>query len=95
MNVAGSGYNQRPLRFEARWLREDRFSEIVKEAWDKANADSALSNIHEKLNRMNSEFHDWDQRVLKKPKKRLRKAQRDLEAAMARPMNDENDEKRK
>ena len=40
-------------------------------------------------------FHDWDQRVLKKPKQRLRKAQHDLERVMRGPINDDNEEARK
>ena len=44
---------------------------------------------------MHDQFHDWDQRVLKKPKKRLRKAQRELEKIMSGPMNDESESKRK
>ena len=44
---------------------------------------------------MYDSFHDWDQRVLKKPKKRLRKAQKELEQIMAGPINDDSEEKRK
>ena len=49
------------------------------EAWTEAATDPNATSIHEKLNKMHASFHDWDQRVLKKPKKRLRKAQRELE----------------
>lgn len=44
---------------------------------------------------MHAQFHDWDQRVLKKPKKRLRKAQRDLQKIMPGPMVDASKERRK
>lgn len=44
---------------------------------------------------MHSVFHDWDQRVLKKQKKRLRKAQHELEKVISGPMTDENEEKMK
>ena len=84
-----------PKRFEARWLREANFSDLVQETWDKAGADPNVSGIFQKLSRMHSEFHDWDQRVLKKSKKRLWKAQRDLEQVMTGPMTDENEIKRK
>ena len=40
-------------------------------------------------------LHDWDQRVPKKPKKRLRKAQRELEEVMTGPMDEASKEKRK
>lgn len=58
------------------------FSDKVQEAWFEAGADPAVHNIHAKLDRMHEAFHDWDQRVLKKPKKRLRKAQKELEKIM-------------
>lgn len=51
--------------------------------------------IHEKLSRMHDAFHDWDKRVRKKPKRRIRKAQKDLERIMSGPINDESEEKRK
>ncbi|XP_073353800.1 uncharacterized protein [Aegilops tauschii subsp. strangulata] len=82
-------------RFEARWLREKSFNDTVLEAWSRVEADPGLTSIYGKLNKMHAEFHDWDQRVMKKPKKRLRKAQRDLENVMAGPMNDEADAKKK
>jgi hypothetical protein len=36
-------------------------------------------------------LHAWDDTVLKKPKKRIRQAQRDLDNALSGPMNDENE----
>lgn len=82
-------------RFEARWLHEKEFSDTVLEAWNKVGADPNAQNIHSKLSQMHSLFHDWDQRVLKKPKKRLKKAQRELEKIMMGPINDETEVKRK
>jgi hypothetical protein len=40
-------------------------------------------------------MHEWDTNVLKKPKKRLRKAQRELEEAMTGQLTDENEAKAK
>ena len=82
-------------RFEARWLHEKEFSDTVLEAWNKVGADPNAQNIHSKLSQMHSLFHDWDQRVLKKPKKRLKKAQIELEKIMMGPINDETEQKRK
>ena len=48
-----------------------------------------------KLGHLHGSLHDWDKRVLKCPKKRIRRAQRELEKAMSGPMNVENDEKAK
>lgn len=86
---------QHVKRFEARWLREEKFSDTVQQAWEKVASETPASGIHAKLARMHEEFNDWDQRVLRKPKKRLRKTQKDLESVMCGPMTDENEAKRK
>ena len=39
---------QGPKRFEARWLREDLFPELVQETWDKLGTDPNVSGIFEK-----------------------------------------------
>ena len=44
---------------------------------------------------MHAQFHDWDQRVLKKPKQQLCKAQMDLEKGMTGSINDASEETRK
>uniref|UniRef100_A0A452ZC68 Uncharacterized protein n=2 Tax=Aegilops tauschii subsp. strangulata TaxID=200361 RepID=A0A452ZC68_AEGTS len=78
----------------ARWIKESDFNDLVEETWQQVGSNPNLLSVHAKLNRMHDMFHDWDQRVLKKPKKRLRKAQRDLEKIITGPMNDETEEKR-
>ena len=85
----------RQLRFESRWLREAKFNDTIMDAWQKVGSDPTANSVYEKLNRMHAMFHDWDQRVLKKPKQRLRKAQRDLERVMRGPINDNSEEARK
>jgi hypothetical protein len=84
-----------PKRFEARWLREEQFPDLVQDTWERMKNDPAVPGVFDKLARMHSVFHDWDQRVLKKPKKRLRKAQCELEEVISGPMTDVNEEKRK
>jgi hypothetical protein len=44
-----------------------------------------------KLGAMHDDLHAWDNNFLKKPKKRLRQVQRELETALSRPMNNENE----
>ena len=82
-------------KFEVRRLHEQSFSDVVEEAWNSASAAPEQNTVYEKLNRMHDQFHVWDQSVLKKPKKRLRKARRELEKIMSGPMNDESELKRK
>ena len=81
--------------FEAWWLREESFNVTVLEAWCKIAVELGITCIYEKLNKMHIELHDWDQYVLKKPRKRLRKERRDLKKVISRSMNDENDSKKK
>lgn len=78
-----------------RWLRESSFPDVVQETWNAVGGNPGPITIHEKLSRMHDAFHDWDKRVRKKPKRRIRKAQKDLERIMSGPINDESEEKRK
>jgi hypothetical protein len=80
-----------PKRFEAKWLKEEKFREEVVRAWEQAGA-VAGDSVLARLGRMPSSLHAWDKRILKKPKRRLRKAQRELQKALDGPMSDENDE---
>jgi hypothetical protein len=82
-----------PRRFEAHWLRERGFKEVVEKAW--AEAASNTNGVLSKLNQVHAFIHEWDFAVLKQPKKRLRKAQRELQDALNGPMNDESDTKAK
>lgn len=65
---AAAPNNIQVKRFEAWWLREEKFDETVMDAWINAASDPNVTTIYEKLNQMHARFHDWDQRVLKKPK---------------------------
>jgi hypothetical protein len=82
-----------PRRFEAKWLREKGFREVVLKPWEEATVVS--SGVLGKLEHTHAAIHEWDATVLKAPKKRLRKAQRDLQDAMNGDLSDENDAKAK
>lgn len=82
-------------RFEARWLLEAQFAKKVQHAWEEASVRAEGTGVMAKLRYMHSSFHDWDQRVLKKPKKRPRKAQRDLENVMRGNLDDSTEVRRK
>jgi hypothetical protein len=83
--------NSSSFRFEAKWLHEKNFSEVVEQAWVKANEVEADRGVLEKLAHMHKSLHDWDIQVLKQPRTRIRKAQKKMEKAMNGPTNDEND----
>jgi hypothetical protein len=79
-----------PKQFEAKWLREAGFCDTVLHAWDTAGA-SMDGGVHAKLAHMHGSLHAWDKAVLKKPKRRLRRAQQKLEKVLNGTMSDEND----
>jgi hypothetical protein len=79
-----------PKQFEAKWLHEKGFRELVEKEWEKVSSTASADGVLAKLSILHSAMHAWDNEVLKKPKKRLRKAQRDLEKALSGPMSDEN-----
>jgi hypothetical protein len=81
-------------RFEGRWLREEGFREEVQRAWDAAGL-ATTDGVLAKLNHIHQTLHTWDSKVLKRPKRRLRKAQRELDKALSGPMNDDNERKAK
>jgi hypothetical protein len=89
---AVTGSRTGPRRFEAKWLREAGFRDVVKAAWESAG-EATSRGVLAKLGRMHKSIHEWDSSVLKKPHKRLRRAQRKLENAMNGQMNDENEER--
>jgi hypothetical protein len=80
--------------FEAKWLRESGFRQVVQRAWDEA-ASISEDGVLGRLSRMHDSLHAWDSHVLRKPKRRLHKAQRELEKAMNGPISDENESKAK
>jgi hypothetical protein len=78
-------------KFEAKWLKEDSFREVVEKAWEKANVEVPKGGVLEKLAHLHSSLHAWDSEIQQQPKKRLRAAQRKLERAMAGPFSAENE----
>jgi hypothetical protein len=70
---------EKPNRFEARWFSEGSFNDEVQTAWENAGSINPSAAVLEKLTKLHQDLHSWDNRVLKKPKKRLRQAQYELE----------------
>jgi hypothetical protein len=56
-----------PRRFEAKWLHEKGFREVVEQAWEEAGTSSA--GVLDRLGRLHAALHAWDSNVLKQPKK--------------------------
>ncbi|XP_021321426.1 uncharacterized protein LOC110437330 [Sorghum bicolor] len=66
-------------RFEAKWLKEETVQEVVQTAWARASAQGQGGLLMSKLNQVQSELHEWDRKVLKKPVQRMKKLRRKLE----------------
>jgi hypothetical protein len=82
-----------PRRFEAKWLREEGFRQVVEDAWEASGASS--TGVLERLARLHAAMHEWDSTVLKQPRKRLRKAQRELDDALSSQLTEESEKKAK
>jgi hypothetical protein len=81
----------RSQKFEAKWLKEEAFNDVVKEAWENAGAATIDGDVLTRLAHMHIALHAWDAAVLKKPKRRIRQAQKHLEKVMAGPITDESE----
>lgn len=55
-------------RFEAKWLHEKKFNEVVEQAWEAAKSNAADVGVLGKLAQLHQSLHDWDGRFLKRPK---------------------------
>ena len=75
----------RTQKIEARWLAEETVEEIVKTARQKAVQQGLCPTSRDKLDSVHTDLHKWDQRVLKEPHSRLRKAQKELDDLMKMP----------
>jgi hypothetical protein len=66
----------------------------VQHAWDVAGQAMPFG-VLAKLGHMHNALHTWDNKVLKEPKRRRQKAQRELDKTMTGPMTKDNEQKAK
>jgi hypothetical protein len=85
--------DKRRCNFEAKWFKEEGFSETVEEKWQESEHNGAIS-VLERLKAMHDGQHDWDCTILKVPKKSPRKAHWELEVAMRGPLTPENNHRK-
>jgi hypothetical protein len=78
------------LRFEARWLKEKNFMDIVQGAWNLSDPLDMDLPLAGKLAKVHDQLHRWDMSVLKRNKNTLRKTQRELENVVRQSMSPEN-----
>jgi phage host-nuclease inhibitor protein Gam len=74
--------------FEAKWLLEESFDDIVGGAWEEASA-GGPTNLAQKLHAVHQALHAWDRRVLGEPKRRLKELQNELNSVMEGSLSDE------
>jgi hypothetical protein len=61
--------NSNSRKFEAKWFKEKDFRDVVQKAWVDASVAVSDGGILAKLGHLHGALHDWDDSVLKKPKK--------------------------
>jgi hypothetical protein len=76
-------------------LKEKKFRDVVQSAWNTATQAIPEGNVLGQLAHMHGALHDWDSSILKAPKKRLQKAQREFEKAVSGVISDESESKAK
>ena len=60
-------------KFEARWLKEETISEIVKASWEKAQLAGIGLTLADKTRAVHVDLHSWDREILKGPRRRIKR----------------------
>jgi hypothetical protein len=79
-------------RFEGRWLKEEKVGEVVSTAWVHAPPNAPVMS---KLAAVHSELHEWDRKVLKAPRKKIKDLPKELDLVLSGPMNEESGQREK
>ena len=83
------------LRFEAKWLKEAHFQQVVEEAWEQAGVQIQTGSLAGKLSVVHNLLHKWDKNVLQNTKRRIRNSQKEMEKVLSGPLNDETIQQQK
>ena len=88
-----SGMEQQPRNhkrmFEARWLNEETVNEIINSTWERAKLAGLGPSLAVRTRSVLKDLHEWDQEILKSPKKMIHKLRKDLEKLKRRPNTSE------
>ncbi|KAE8796372.1 hypothetical protein D1007_28667 [Hordeum vulgare] len=82
-------------KFEARWLSKETVEEVVKTAWQKVIAQGLCPSAKNKLDTVHKDLHEWDCKLLKGPRDRLRSTHKELDILMRASFNAKTKEKHK
>jgi hypothetical protein len=77
------------LRFEARWLKEKNFQEVVKDAWD-SSTHLVNNGLAGRLALVHESLHKWDRMILKKPQRKINSIKKEVEDITRSEMTEEN-----
>jgi hypothetical protein len=77
------------LLFEARWLKEKNFQDIVKDAWE-ASAHQVDNGLTGRLALVHDNLHRWDRMILKKPQRKINSIRREVENITRSEITEEN-----
>ena len=78
--------------FEAKWLIEESFDDIVGMAWEDTQASKSMG-LAQNLGAVHSALHAWDRMVLGELKRRLKELQDELNRFLEGPLSDDATEK--
>jgi exonuclease III len=81
-------YVKGPFRFEARWLQEEGCDEIIEKAWKEGWVKGAVC-VSDALKFVAANLQSWDDSVVGDLEKRIKKAKKDLDKCMRRPISQE------
>ena len=59
------------LRFEAKWLKEAQFQQVVQRAWEQADSGIQTNGLAGKLAVVHAHLHKWDRSVLQSRKRKI------------------------
>jgi hypothetical protein len=77
------------LRFEARWLKEKSFRQVVTDAWE-ASSHQAANGLADRLSVVHDNLHRWDRMILKKPQKKINSIKKEVEDLTRSDLTEEN-----
>ena len=86
-DVAGDQVRAKIKQFEARWLKEEDVTQLVSDAWDRADPPASLAD---RTAAVHAEMHIWDREILKTPHKRLKELKTELENLRLGPVTDKS-----
>ena len=71
----------KPFRFEAMWIKDERCEGAVHEAWDKFSDADPMGNVLRKVSNCQTHLSEWNKKIFGNVRRTLEKKRRELEQA--------------